>query len=124
MSARKVVFMVFIGMLVIASICDGRKVSSKKKSAALKKDKEDQSKIPQNKQFLLDLESRETDPPNFVRLLLMRLVYGIATQMGLEDRISGFLGGAFAPPNAEEADDYGGFGDIGEGFDAGDIFDF
>lgn len=29
-----------------------------------------------------DLQSRETDPPNFIRLLLMRLIYGIAVQIG------------------------------------------
>lgn len=64
----------------------------------------------ESKQFFSDPQSRETDPPNFVRLVVMRLIYGFAVQMGLEDRLSGVLNGIFVPPNAE--DDYGGgFGD-------------
>lgn len=69
-------------------------------------------------------ELRETNPPNFVRLLLMRLIYGIATQMGMEERIAGVFNGAFAPPNADYDDfgvgDFGideGIGDLG-----GDLF--
>lgn len=54
-------------------------------------------------------ETRETSPPNFVTLLFMRLIYGIATQMGFEDRLPGFV----APPNADEAD-YGFFSLGGE----------
>lgn len=60
------------------------------------------SATPRSKQ----LELRETNPPDFVRLLIMRLIYGIATQMGLEDRAAGWLNGAFVPPNADD-DDYG-----------------
>lgn len=78
------------------------------------------------KQFITDPESRETDPPNFVRLAVMRLIYGIAAQMGVEDRLSGVLNGIFVPPNAEDDDDYGGgFGDDVGGFGgADDLFDF
>lgn len=63
-------------------------------------------KHKQNKQ--LSAESKETSPPNFFRLLVMRLVYGMAAQMGFEERISGIFNGAFVPPNAEE--DYFDFG--------------
>lgn len=60
-------------------------------------------------------ELRETNPPNFVRLLVMRLIYGIATQMGLEERISGVFNGAFAPPNADYDDfDLGDLGAAGD----------
>lgn len=77
------------------------------------------------KQFINDPESRETDPPNFVRLVVMRLIYGIAAQMGIEDRLSGVLNGIFVPPNAEDDDYGGGFDDdIGDFGGAGDLFDF
>jgi hypothetical protein len=51
-------------------------------------------------------------------------VYGIATQMGLEDRLPGFI----APPNAEDAD-YGFFSLGGESAPSifgggGDDYDF
>lgn len=64
-------------------------------------------------------QSVETNAPNFVRLVVMRLIYGIATQMGLEERVSGLFNGAFAPPNADY-DDFG-IGDLGLDGDA-DIF--
>lgn len=77
------------------------------------------------KQFINDPESRETDPPNFVRLVVMRLIYGLAVQMGIEDRLSGVLNGIFVPPNAEDDDYGGGFGDdVGDFGGAGDLFDF
>lgn len=50
------------------------------------------------------IESRETNVFNFVRLLVLRLVYGIATSMGFGEGISDFLGGIFVPPGVE--DDY------------------
>lgn len=70
-----------------------------------------------------ELELRETNPPNFLRLLVMRLIYGFAVQMNLEERVAGWFNGAFVPPNADY-DDYGlggfagGLGDLG----AGDLF--
>lgn len=77
------------------------------------------------KQFLTDPESRETDPPNFVRLVIMRLIYGIAAQMGVEDRLAGVLNGIFVPPNADDDDYGGGFGDaLGDFGGADDLFDF
>lgn len=73
----------------------------------------------ESKQFFADPQTRETNTPNFVRLVVMRLIYGLAVQMGFEDRLSGVLNGIFVPPNADE-DDYGGFGaDIGD-----DLLDF
>lgn len=86
------------------------------------------TKSPSQKQLGQDLQSRETDPPNFVRLLLMRLIYGIAVQIGAEDRLAGFLNGIFVPPNADDDDGFGGLGGfLGEiGGDGGgdDLFDF
>lgn len=74
----------------------------------------------ESKQFFSDPQTRETDPPNFVRLVVMRLIYGLAVQMGFEDRLSGVLNGIFVPPNAEDDDYGGGFGaDIGD-----DLLDF
>lgn len=76
----------------------------------------------ESKQFFSDPQTRETDPPNFVRLVVMRLIYGLAVQMGFEDRLSGVLNGIFVPPNAEDDDYGGGFGaDLGD-FGGGDGF--
>lgn len=87
----------FISLLILHS-CDGK------------------AKKPNDKAEKKQLELRETNPPNFVRLVIMRLIYGIATQMGFEERVAGFFNGAFVPPNAEE-DDYGldGLDDLGDG---------
>nr|CAD7449971.1 unnamed protein product [Timema bartmani] len=52
-----------------------------------------------------NLQSRETSMFNFVRLFVMRLVYGIASAMGFSEGISNFLNGAFVPPGVD--DDYG-----------------
>jgi hypothetical protein len=57
----------------------------------------------QNKQK--QIQSRETNIFNFVRLLVLRLVYGIATSMGFGENISEFLGGIFVPPGVEDDDD-------------------
>ncbi|XP_015184469.1 PREDICTED: uncharacterized protein LOC107070618 [Polistes dominula] len=54
----------------------------------------------------LSLQSKETNPVNFIRLLVMRLVFGVATSMGLGENISGVLGGIFVPPGAEDYADY------------------
>ncbi|XP_033607297.1 uncharacterized protein LOC117282301 isoform X2 [Cryptotermes secundus] len=51
------------------------------------------------------IQSRETNIFNFVRLLVLRLVYGIATSMGFGESISEFLGGIFVPPGVEDDDD-------------------
>lgn len=74
---------------------------------------EGKAKKPKDKVKQKQLELRETNPPNFVRLVIMRLIYGIATQMGFEERVSNLFNGAFVPPNADE-EDYGldGLGDL------------
>lgn len=51
-------------------------------------------------------ELRETNQFNFIRLVIMRMVYGFAVQLGLEERLIKFFSGAFAPPNADYDDDY------------------
>lgn len=56
-----------------------------------------------------DVTSRETNVFNFVRLVVVRLIYGVATMMGFEEGISDFANGALVPPGVD--DDYG--GDIG-----------
>lgn len=64
-------------------------------------------------------QATETIPANFVRLLLMRLIYGFAASMGQEERLAEVFNGAFVPPNADEGFDFGfGFGD-----DSDDTFD-
>ncbi|CAL1683213.1 unnamed protein product [Lasius platythorax] len=55
----------------------------------------------------LSLQSKETNVVNFMRLLVMRLVFGVASAMGLGENLSGVLGGIFVPPGAEDYDDYG-----------------
>jgi hypothetical protein len=56
----------------------------------------------------LSLQSKETNVVNFMRLLMMRLVFGVASAMGLGENLSGVLGGIFVPPGADEYnDDYG-----------------
>ncbi|KAK9496870.1 hypothetical protein O3M35_012913 [Rhynocoris fuscipes] len=54
---------------------------------------------------------RETNLVNFVRLLVLRLIYGFATMLGLQDSISEVANGALVPPGVE--DDYS-FGDYRE----------
>lgn len=110
---RKVAVLLVI-VLILAADCDAKRKRSKKFQA---KTMQQTRKTPVAK----ELELRETNPPNFLRLLIMRLIYGIAAQMNLEERIAGWFNGAFVPPNADY-DDYG----IGGGFDdldAGDLFD-
>ncbi|XP_076296098.1 uncharacterized protein LOC143216696 [Lasioglossum baleicum] len=55
----------------------------------------------------LSLQSKETNVANFMRLLVMRLVFGVASAMGLGENLSGVLGGIFLPPGADDYD-YGG----------------
>lgn len=69
---------------------------------------------PTNKQ--LTLQRKETTPVDFTRLLVMRLVYGMAKVMGFEEPVSEILNGAFVPPGADDDD----FDDDGDG---DDLFD-
>ncbi|XP_012270098.1 uncharacterized protein LOC105694214 [Orussus abietinus] len=55
----------------------------------------------------LVLQSKETNIVNFVRLVVMRLVFGVASSMGLGENLSGVLGGIFVPPGVNEYGDYG-----------------
>lgn len=51
----------------------------------------------------------------------MRLIYGIATRVGLGEQISEALNGAFVPPGVDDYDYGGGGGGL---FDAGDDYDY
>ncbi|XP_022190562.2 uncharacterized protein LOC111048889 [Nilaparvata lugens] len=57
-------------------------------------------------------QTRETNLFNFMRLMVIRLIYGVAKMMGFEEGISEFANGALVPPGVEDNDDYGfGFGE-------------
>ncbi|XP_046387077.1 uncharacterized protein LOC124156529 [Ischnura elegans] len=58
----------------------------------------------------------ETNIFDFVRLLTLRLIYGVASMMGFQEGISDFMGGILVPPGADYDYDYGG-GDYGGGDD-------
>lgn len=90
LNMRKVLIILVIISLVI--LCAGKKHKNKK-----------------HQKQLLSL-SQETNPANFARLVIMRLIYGLASTMGLEENISGVLNGAFVPPGVEN-DDYGDYSD-------------
>lgn len=99
--------LVILVLFIVASLCEARR---RKIPARLKPKNNRQTRLPKLKnQKQMLYETRETSPPNFVTLLLFRLVYGIASQMGIEDRLPGFI----APPNSEDAD-YGFFSFGGE----------
>ncbi len=111
---RKVILFVILIIVVMTNTVHGKR----------KRKTENQKQLDNDRQYL---QSRETDTPNFLRLLLMRLVYGIAVQIGAEDRLAGFLNGVFVPPNADDDDGFGGLGGfLGEVGDGGgdDLFDF
>lgn len=112
--SRRLVLVLLV-LLIVASLCEAgkrrRRIPTKNKHKSHRHTR--LPKLKNQKQMLY--ETRETSPPNFVTLLVMRLVYGIATQMGFEDRLPGFI----APPNA---DDDGGFFSFGGGDDAPSIF--
>lgn len=100
-------------VLLLTASCDGKRKKNKKFGTP--KTAQQKSKIAK------ELELRETNPPNFFRLVIMRMIYGIAAQMDLQERVAGWFNGAFVPPNADY-DDYGLGGGIGD-FGAGDLFD-
>jgi hypothetical protein len=119
MLSKKSIIIGFILLLVVAELCDCKRRKSTKLRSKYSKQKVQHKLYRQKSQKQLFYESRETNPPNFIRLVLMRLIYGIATNMGMEDRLDGVLGGAFAPPNTE-----GDFFDFGLGGGDDDGFDF
>ncbi|KAF2883363.1 hypothetical protein ILUMI_22808 [Ignelater luminosus] len=55
------------------------------------------------------LRQKETNAVDFLRLVVMRLVYGVATRFGFGENISEALNGAFVPPGVDDYDDYGDF---------------
>lgn len=111
---RKLTISIMIVMILLAS-CEARRKRIHKASSNPPTERTRQTK--QSK----ELELRETNPPNFLRLLVMRLIYGFAAQMNLEERVAGWFNGAFVPPNADY-DDYG-FGGTFEDLGADGLFD-
>lgn len=109
---RKVAVLLVI-VLILAADCDAKRKRSKKFAGRTQR---------ATKNVAKELELRETNPPNFLRLLIMRLIYGIAAQMNLEERVAGWFNGAFAPPNADY-DDYGLGGGFVDELGAEDLFD-
>lgn len=58
---------------------------------------------PTEKQLVL--QRKETTPVDFTRLLVMRVVYGVAKMMGFEEPLGEVLNGALVPPGADDDDD-------------------
>ncbi|XP_050316033.1 uncharacterized protein LOC126750451 [Anthonomus grandis grandis] len=69
-------------------------------------DSKKKSKVKKSGKGML-LREKETNPVNFIRLAVMRLIYGVATRVGFGEQISEALNGAFVPPGVDEYDDYG-----------------
>lgn len=59
----------------------------------------------------LTLQRKETTPVDFTRLLVMRVVYGVAKMMGFQEQVGDVLNGALVPPGADDDDDDDFFGD-------------
>ncbi|XP_053961093.1 uncharacterized protein LOC128865122 [Anastrepha ludens] len=100
----------FIKILLTLSVVGmawGRAANSKTARAPLEEN---------SKQLFVFGSGKETSPPDFVRLVVMRLIYGLASTMGLEDRLEDAFNGAFVPPNADE----GLFNFGGSDYDDGD----
>lgn len=102
MKLNRKLLIVIVVLVVVVSLSEARRrrIPSRLNKKPLRHTK--LPKLKNQKQMLY--ETRETSPPNFVTLLLFRLVYGIASQMGIEDRLPGFI----APPNSDDGD-YGFF---------------
>lgn len=96
---KRFIIVTLLALLVILSLCEGRR---RRVPSRLKHKISKNTKLKNQKQILYS--TRETSTPSFITMLLFRLVYGIASQMGVEDRIPSFL----APPNSEDGD-YGFF---------------
>lgn len=78
----KKTILIFTILTVIIVFCDGKKQKYSEKQLALQK--------------------KETNSVSFISLLLMRLIYGLASSMGLGERLADFMGGVFVPPGADE----------------------
>lgn len=59
----------------------------------------------------LSRQKNDVSTPNFIRLVLLRLLYGIATNMGLEDQLEDVFNGALIPPSSNDALDFEEYGD-------------
>ncbi|CAD6997070.1 uncharacterized protein LOC105664617 [Ceratitis capitata] len=76
------------------------------------------------KQLFVFGSGKETSPPDFVRLVVMRLIYGLASTMGFEERLEDAFNGAFVPPNADGGlFSFGGYDDADDGGAFGALFD-
>lgn len=84
------------------------------------------NKLTKIQKDLIKLRATETTPIKFITLLIMRLIYGVASTMGLSESLAGVMNGAFVPPGAD--DDYGDYGGGGFGLfgndDDGDDYDY
>ena len=78
----------------------------------------------ESKQLFLGAEGKETNTPNFVRLVVMRLIYGLASSMGIEERLENAFNGVLKPPNADEGIFNFGGGDDEIFGGLGDLFDY
>ncbi|KAF5294342.1 hypothetical protein FQR65_LT10795 [Abscondita terminalis] len=58
----------------------------------------------QEKKIKRQTPNRETNAVNFIRLAVMRLIYGVASRFGFQENISEAFDGAFVPPGVD--DDY------------------
>ncbi|XP_017485399.1 PREDICTED: uncharacterized protein LOC108373961 [Rhagoletis zephyria] len=100
-------FVVILFILYAACMAWGRAANSKTVPTSL---------VDSGKQLFVFGSGKETSPPDFVRLVVMRLIYGLASTMGLEERLEDAFNGAFVPPNAD--DGFFSFG--GSDYDGGD----
>lgn len=69
MYSRKFTYAIIFIMLCLALVTEARSYHNKKRLHKHEKPKQ-------------IYDTRETNAPNFIRLLLMRFVYGLAAQMG------------------------------------------
>ncbi|XP_075150610.1 uncharacterized protein LOC142224707 [Haematobia irritans] len=104
---RSTVFVVFAFTMIITVNCKviGGPISSQQLDA--------RGISASGKQLIVGGAGAETSAPDFVRLVVMRLIYGLATSMGVEDRLENLFNGAFVPPNADS--DFFGLGGFGGG---------
>lgn len=50
--------------------------------------------------------NKETSSTSFITLLLMRLIFGLASVMGFRENLAGIMGGILVPPGADDYEDY------------------
>ncbi|KAL9930764.1 uncharacterized protein ACN427_000062 [Glossina fuscipes fuscipes] len=77
------------------------------------------AEMSKNRQLsFISAATKETNTADFIRLVVMRFIYGLASTMGVEERLEGVFNGAFVPPNADnDLFDFGGLTDYGDGDD-------